>query len=80
MKTILNLPPRVFKPGEEVEEAIRQLTEGEEIAEPIPELRWTYKEKRDPKGTGGSLIEVYDEDGEFVSYWSIPPFGDLPLP
>ncbi len=71
--TLLNQPPRVFKP-EEAEEAIRQLTEGEEIGEPIPELRWTYKEKRDPKGTGGSLIEVYDEDGEFVSYWyaSIP--------
>jgi len=28
---------------------------------------WTYKAKHDPKGTGYSLVEVYDEDGEFVS-------------
>lgn len=30
---------------------------------------WTYKVKHDPKGTGGSLIEIYDEDGVFVSYY-----------
>tara|TARA_Y100001970_G_scaffold258436_1_gene338332 strand:- start:68 stop:259 length:192 start_codon:yes stop_codon:yes gene_type:complete len=28
---------------------------------------WTYAVKHDPKGTGYSLIEVYDEDGEFVA-------------
>jgi len=28
---------------------------------------WTYKVKHDPKGTGCSLIEIYDEDGEFVA-------------
>jgi len=29
---------------------------------------WTYRVKHDPKGTGYSLIEVYDEDSEFVTY------------
>ncbi len=33
-----------------------------------PEDDWNYKAKHDPKGTGNSLIEIYDEDGEFVSY------------
>ncbi len=28
---------------------------------------WVYKVKHDPKGIGYSLIEVYDEDGEFVA-------------
>ncbi len=32
---------------------------------------WTYKVDHDPKGTGYSRIKVYDEDGEFVAYWSI---------
>ena len=27
---------------------------------------WTYKPVHDPKGTGYSFIEIYDEDGEFV--------------
>ena len=27
---------------------------------------WIYKVKHDPKGTGYSIIEVYDENGEFV--------------
>jgi len=29
---------------------------------------WTYKVKHDPKGTGRSLIEVYDENGEFIHF------------
>jgi len=28
---------------------------------------WTYRPIHDPKGTGYSFIEVYDENGEFVS-------------
>lgn len=28
---------------------------------------WDYRVKHDPKGTGLSFIEIYDEDGEFVS-------------
>lgn len=27
---------------------------------------WDYRVVHDPKGTGWSFIEVYDEDGEFV--------------
>ncbi len=29
---------------------------------------WTYRAKHDPKGTGYSLVEVFDEDGEFVDH------------
>ena len=29
---------------------------------------WTYRVKHDPKGTGYSLIEVYDENGEFIHF------------
>ena len=28
---------------------------------------WDYKVKHHPTGTGYSFIEVYDEDGEFIS-------------
>lgn len=28
---------------------------------------WTYLAKHDPAGTGYSFVEVYDEDGEFIS-------------
>ncbi len=28
---------------------------------------WTYKVRHDPKGIGRSVIDVYDEDGEFIS-------------
>jgi len=27
---------------------------------------WTYRPVHDPKNTGYSFIEIYDEDGEFV--------------
>lgn len=27
---------------------------------------WTYKVKHDPKGTGGSIIQIFDETGAFV--------------
>lgn len=29
---------------------------------------WTYCAKHDPKGTGYSLVEIYDEDNEFVGH------------
>lgn len=32
---------------------------------------WTYSAKHDPKGTGYSLVQIHDEDGEFVAYWNI---------
>ena len=28
---------------------------------------WTYKVKHDPKGIGYSLIQIFDEDGIFIS-------------
>jgi len=28
---------------------------------------WSYRPVHDPKGTGWSYIEIYDEDGEFVA-------------
>ena len=36
-----------------------------ELKENDPE--WDYIVNHDPKGTGFSFIEVFDEDGEFVS-------------
>ena len=33
-----------------------------------PDDEWTYRVKHDPKGIGYSLIEVYDENSEFVTY------------
>jgi len=30
---------------------------------------WDYKVIHDPKKTGYSFIEIYDEDGEFVEYF-----------
>lgn len=29
---------------------------------------WTYRAKHDPKGTGYSLVEIFDENGEFVGH------------
>lgn len=29
---------------------------------------WIYTAKHDPKGTGYSLIEIRDEEGEFIAY------------
>ncbi len=57
---LLNTPAKLMKP-----------TDAEWIAH---ELRlgdpdWAYVVKHCPKGTGLSFIEIYDEDGEFVSHW-----------
>jgi len=30
---------------------------------------WTYVVRHDPKGTGYSFIEVYDEDGYLIGKW-----------
>jgi len=32
---------------------------------------WNYVVKHDPKGTGYSFIEIYDEDNEFVAYFDM---------
>lgn len=47
-------------------------TKAEEIAAGLQagdEDGWTYAAKHDPKGTGYSLVEIHDEDGEFVGYY-----------
>jgi len=33
----------------------------------IGDPEWTYIACHDPKGTGYSFIEIYDENGDFVS-------------
>lgn len=55
--------PTLFKPHNAVKTA-HMLTEESEILKD----GWTYSAKHDPKGTGDSLIEVHDEDNEFIGY------------
>lgn len=55
-----NKAPKLFQP----EEAEKQA----EILNSDPDDDWEYRVKHDPKGTGYSLIEIYDEDGEFVGH------------
>lgn len=39
----------------------------EELAEGLNlDDDWTYVVRNDPKGSGKSVIDIYDEDGEFV--------------
>jgi hypothetical protein len=39
-----------------------------ELQEEDPD--WSYRVQHDPKGTGLSFIEIFDEDGEFVGRWN----------
>ena len=57
MKAIINEPTNLYKPekAEEVAAVLR-----------ANDSEWSYLVKHDPKGTGYSFIEIYDEDGEFV--------------
>jgi len=44
-------------------------TEAEALAEILTadsEDDWTYVANHDPKGTGSSFIDIYDEDGEHL--------------
>lgn len=61
MSVILRTTPTLYQP-EKAEEVADELTAADEDG-------WTYTAKHDPKGTGFSLIEIYDEDGEFVAVW-----------
>ena len=56
MKT-LDTTHQTFIPGK-AEAIAKELNETDD---------WSYVVKHDPKGTGFSFIEIYDEDGEFVS-------------
>ncbi len=55
---LLDTTSRLFSP----EEAIRVAAEMQ-----IDEEDWTYRVVHDPTGKGYSFIEIYDEDGEFIS-------------
>ena len=57
---IMTKPAKAFLPLE-VEAKVKELQESD------PD--WTYKAYHDPKGTGYSLIKIYDEDGIFISYF-----------
>lgn len=45
-----------------------QPAEAERVAKTLEEndQDWSYVVRHDPKGTGYSFVEVYDEDGEFI--------------
>lgn len=60
MKKMINHTPKLFKP---------ELAETKAAELQAADEDWKYVVKHDPKGTGYSLIEIYDEDGIFVTYF-----------
>ncbi len=56
--TLLNRPAKLFEPTEAELIAVDMQSEDPE---------WTYTVRHDPTGRGYSLIDVFDEDGEFVA-------------
>lgn len=60
MKVIINHTPKLFSPADAGKKAAELQAADED---------WTYKAKHDPKGTGYSLIEITDENGDFVNYF-----------
>lgn len=58
MINLLNEPHKLFAP-EQAEKAVAELQKDD------PD--WVYVVRHDPTGKGLSFIEIYDEDGEFVS-------------
>ncbi len=58
MKTILNRPAMTFSPADAEKHAAAM-----QAGEPDG---WTYKAVHGPKGTSLSLIQIFDETGEFV--------------
>ena len=59
--TLLNTPHKLFAP--ERAEIIAKTLNAD------PDDDWTYVVQHCPQGTGLSFIEIFDEDGEFVSNW-----------
>lgn len=57
---MIDTTPKLYNP-EEAERIAAEMAEMEEGG-------WTYTAKHDPKGAGYGLIEIRDEDGEFVAY------------
>ena len=60
MMKLINSTPKLYTPAKAEEKA-------ENLNSNLDD-DWSYVVKHDPKGTGYSLIEVYDEDGIFVTY------------
>lgn len=58
--SLTNRPPKTLAP-----EAAERLAADLQAGDPD----WAYTVKHCPKGTGFSIIAIYDEDGEFVSHW-----------
>lgn len=54
---LLDTTPKAFEP-EEAERIAKEL----QLSDP----EWTYKVIHDPKGTGWSYIEIFDDEGFFV--------------
>ena len=59
MKKILNNVHTMFSPEEAVSVAYDLNAD--------PDDDWAYVVKHDPKGTGYSLITIYEDNGEFVA-------------
>ena len=57
-RSLANDPPRLFEPAKAEEVAA-------ELKASDPE--WDYRVKHDPTGRGLSFVEIFDEEGEFVS-------------
>ena len=57
MRKMLNTTSNLYAP-ERAEEIAKEMNASDD---------WTYTVIHDPAGTGYSFIEIYDEDGEFVS-------------
>lgn len=62
---MLNLFQKKFYTHEKAESIAKMLND-------IDECNWTYIVKPEPNNTGYSFIEIYDEENEFVEYWTIP--------
>lgn len=57
MRALINTTEKLFTP-EKAEQVAAEMNASDD---------WEYRVCHDPKGTGYSFIEIYDEDGEFVS-------------
>ena len=63
MGHISDAPARIFDTKSDAESVIVQLAKGELDG-------WTYKVRMDPAGSGRYLVDIFDEEGEFVSCWT----------
>lgn len=62
MKATLDTTYKLYSPAE-ADRIVAEML----VADP----EWTYVACHDPKGTGYSFIEIYDEEGEYVSRFNL---------